>query len=159
MYPEECAPPHGFYPFEAERFFYNSVGPMFTRYSGGRLTFGFRVLEKHVNAAQIAHGGMLFTLMDMQMGLGASVDTGVPGFVVTVNLTTDFLAPARIGQWVQAESRIVKQTRSLIFSDGTLQVDGEIILRANSVLKAMTGLGNFDIADFLPPEYLPEPAD
>lgn len=152
----ELLPPPGYHPFEPERFFYNAVGPMFARYSRGRINFGFRVMEKHVNAAGIAHGGMLFTIMDIQMGLGANLDGGIEGFVVTVNLTTDFLAPARIGQWVEADSQIVKQTRSLVFSEGRLHADGEVILRANAVLKAPRSFSDFNLSEILPPEYVPD---
>jgi len=150
-------PPPGFHPFEPERFFYGAVGPMFVRYMGGRVTFGFRVLEKHVNTALICHGGMLFTVMDIQLGLAANVDTGVDGFFVTVNMTSDFLAPARLGQWVEASSTVVKQTRSLVFGEGRMWADDELILRANAVLKVPRELQQFEINDVLPPEYVPAP--
>jgi len=153
--PIDLDPPAGFHPFEPQRFFYGAVGPMFSRYMGGRVAFGFRVLEKHVNAAGICHGGMLFTVMDIQLGVGANVDTGLEGFVVTVNMTTDFLAPARLGQWVEASSSVVKQTRSLVFGEGRLSADGEVILRANAVLKVPKIFDKFDLEAVLPPEYVP----
>lgn len=152
----ESDPPPGFHPFETERYFYNSVGPMFLRYMGGKVSFGFRVLERHVNAAKICHGGMLFTVMDIQLGLSANVDTGVRGFSVTVNMTSDFVAPARLGQWVEGSNSLVKQTRSLIFNEGRMTADGETVLRANAVLKIPKGFDDYDINDVLPPAYVPD---
>lgn len=146
-------PPPGFHPFDHQRYFYNSVGPMFVRYMGGRVNFGFRVMEKHVNAAGIGHGGMLFTVMDIQLGLGANVDTGVKGFTITVSMTADFVGPVRLGQWVQAENTIVRQTRSLIFNEGRLTADGEILLRANAVLKIGRETEDYDVNDHLPPAF------
>jgi uncharacterized protein (TIGR00369 family) len=148
-------PPAGFETWQAERYFYGTIGPIFMRYAEERISLGFRVGEKHVNAAEICHGGMLVTVVDIQMGLGANVDLGINGFTVTVNLTTDFLAAARLGQWVQGQNKVVKQTRSLIFSEGLLTVDGEPILRANAVLKVPREFTGFDSSDVLPREWQP----
>jgi uncharacterized protein (TIGR00369 family) len=149
-------PPPGFEPWQAEQYFYGTIGPMFMRYADGHINLGFRVGDKHVNAAQICHGGMLVTLVDIQMGLGANIDLGINGFTVTVNLTTDFLAAARLGQWVQGRNKVVKQTRSLIFSEGMLTVDDEPILRANAVLKVPREFSNFDSTGILPAAWQPK---
>lgn len=143
-------PPPGFEPWQAERYFYGTVGPMFMRYADERINLGFRVGEKHCNAAEICHGGMLTTVIDIQMGLGANIDLGIKGFTVTVNLTTDFLGPARLGDWVQGENKVVKQTRSLIFSQGLMTVNGEPIVRANAVLKVPREFSDFDSSEILP---------
>lgn len=152
----QFSPPSGFEPWQAEQYFYGTVGPMFMRYADERMNLGFRVGEKHVNAAEICHGGMLVTVVDIQMGLGANIDLGITGFTVTVNLTTDFLAAARLGQWVQGENKVVKQTRSLIFSEGLLSVDGEPVLRANAVLKVPREFNEFDSSDILPSAWQPK---
>ncbi|HZD25050.1 MAG TPA: PaaI family thioesterase [Alphaproteobacteria bacterium] len=153
MDPMSVNPPPGFHPFEPERYFYNAVGPMFIRYMDGRVNYGFRVMEKHCNAGGICHGGMLFTVMDIQLGIGANVDTGRNGFMVTVNATTDFVAQARLGQWVEASNSVVRETRSLIFNEGRMVADGEVVLRANAILKVPRQMGDFDTLGMLPPEY------
>lgn len=143
-------PPAGFEPWQADQYFYGTVGPMFMRYANEHINLGFRVGEKHCNAAEICHGGMLATVIDIQMGLGANIDLGITGFTVTVNMTTDFVAAARLGDWVQAENKVVKQTRSLIFSEGLMTVDGEPVLRANAVLKVPREFSTFDSSSVLP---------
>ena len=148
-------PPAGFHAWEPERFYYGTVGPLFVRNLGKKVEFGFRCGEKHVNAAKICHGGMLFTLIDIELGFNANVETGIPGFLVTVNMTSDFLAPVMEGQWVEAHGSVVKQTRSLVFAEGRLYADGELSLRANAVLKVPRGLDDYDLAANLPPVHRP----
>ncbi len=152
---ETFNPPAGFHPWEPERYYYGTIGPLFVQNLGGKVVFGFRCREKHVNAAKICHGGMLFTLIDIELGFNANVETGIPGFLVTVNMTSDFLAPVKEGQWVEAHGSVVKQTRSLVFAEGRLYGDGELCLRANAVLKVPKGLDDFDIAGSLPPVHVP----
>jgi uncharacterized protein (TIGR00369 family) len=153
---EAYNPPAGFHPWEPERYYYGTVGPLFLKNLGNKVVFGFRCGEKHVNAAKICHGGMLFTLMDIELGFNANVETGIPGFLVTVNMTTDFVATVMDGQWVEAHGSIVKQTRSLVFAEGRLFADGELALRANAVLKVPRNLDDFDLTESLPPLYVPE---
>lgn len=145
--------PPGYHPFEADKQFYGAIGPLFAKYSEGRLNFGFRAEDKHANAAGIIHGGMLFTVMDIQVGLAAAIELKLRGFVITINMTSDFMAPGMLGQWVESESRVIKQTRRLIFSDGLIRANGASILRANAVLKVNKN-ENFDINDYLPPEFV-----
>ena len=148
-------PPAGFYPWEPERYLYGTIGPLFIQNLGDKIISGFRCGEKHVNAAKICHGGMLFTLIDIELGFNANVETGIAGFLVTVNMTSDFLAPVREGQWVEAHGTVVKQTQSLVFTEGRLYADGELSLRANAVLKVPRGLDNFDLDADLPPIHRP----
>ena len=70
-------------------------------------------------------------------------------------MTSDFLAPVKEGQWVEAHGDVVKQTRSLVFAEGRLTADGEAILRANAVLKVPRGLATYDLSENLPPVHVP----
>jgi len=148
---EAYNPPAGFHPWEPDLYYYGPIGPLFLQNRGDKVVFGFRCGEKHVNAGRICHGGMLFTLMDIELGFSANIQTGRPGFMITVNMTSDFLAPVREGQWVEAHGEVVKETRSLIFVEGRLYADGELSLRANAVMKASKGLVDYVLADVLPP--------
>jgi uncharacterized protein (TIGR00369 family) len=141
--------PPEFVAYEPERFFYQAVGPIYIRRREREVACAFRVAERHVNIAGICHGGMLFSLMDIQMGFGANLETGTPGFLATVNMTVDFMAAVEIGQWVEASSRVVKQTRSLVFTEGRLHADGEVVLRANAVLKVPRRLAGVDVDGML----------
>ena len=138
--------PDGFVAYEPERLFYQATGPIYLRRDSKSVTCGFRVEEKHLNIARICHGGMLFSVMDIQFGFDGNLRTGIQGFLATVNMTVDFMAAVNLGQWVEARSDVVRQTRSLVFVEGRLTADGETVLRANAVLKVPRRLSGLDVA-------------
>jgi uncharacterized protein (TIGR00369 family) len=98
--------------------------------------YAFMPLPKHANGAGAVHGGMLMTLADQVFG--ASVQKAALGAkVVTVSLTTQFVAPAQIGVWIEGEAEIVRQTRSLVFVTGQLFQNGKAVLMASGIWKRM----------------------
>ncbi|MEZ5730200.1 MAG: PaaI family thioesterase [Burkholderiaceae bacterium] len=81
--------------------FIDDVGPLYGAMIDGRFVMGFQVEERHCNPAGNCHGGMLMTLADMVLLIGANFGAGVNRFLVTVSLATDFLAPAPVGSWLE----------------------------------------------------------
>jgi acyl-coenzyme A thioesterase PaaI-like protein len=63
------------------------------------------------------------------------------GFMPTINLTCDYLSPAKLGAWVVGTADPVRITRGLIFAQGTVTADGEPCLRANGIFKRMPASG------------------
>lgn len=57
------------------------------------------------------------------------------GFLPTINLTCDFLAPARLGAWVEGRAEAVAVTRNLLYAQGAVTADGVPCLRANGIFK------------------------
>jgi acyl-coenzyme A thioesterase PaaI-like protein len=94
----------------------------------------FRVEARHVNPARIAHGGMLLTVADMTLTLGTYVIAGVNAFLPTVHMDCEFLAPARLGDWVEGRVHITRASRRMAFAACTLEVDGAAVLRASAVM-------------------------
>ncbi len=149
--------PPGYHPFYRNDLFYHSVGPMFVKNLGHEIRFGLRVQEKHCNASMICHGGVLATILDMQIGVGSCVGTEITALVPTINLTCDFLAPAQIGDWVEARSEVARQTRRMIFVSGMLEVEGRPVLRGNGIVKIPSKPENpEEFANIFPPVYHPE---
>ena len=112
-------------------------GPLYARpMEDGRLKLGFRVEQRHCNAMQIAHGGMMVTFADMQLPLGIRFQGDLPdNFLPTVNLSVDFLGPARLGAWVEGETQLLRRTRNLVFAQCLVTADGEPAVRANGIFK------------------------
>jgi uncharacterized protein (TIGR00369 family) len=127
--------PDGFRPFEFSMGFLDHVGPLYWRPDSGEFALGFRVDERHVNLAGIVHGGMLVTVADMTLALGTRQMEGIDSFLPTMNLNCDFLAPARLGDWVEGRLLHTKATRRTAFATCLLSVDGEDILRASGIMK------------------------
>ncbi len=122
-------------PFEA------FMGPLFDkqlRSDDGALELwmAFRVDERHVNARGVVHGGMLMTFADACLGSVAWNGTNRTP-CVTVSMQTNFMAPARLGDLVEARARMRQETRSVVFVSGDFFVAGKLIMTAQSVWKIL----------------------
>src|SRR4051812_14470417 len=80
-------------------------GPWFEKVEDGRLIRGFRPGPQHANAHGIVHGGMLATFLDSAMG--SAVFHVLQRRCVTLRLSIDYLMPARLGDWLEAEAEVV----------------------------------------------------
>ncbi|MEY2805375.1 MAG: hypothetical protein RL657_2711, partial [Pseudomonadota bacterium] len=47
----------------------------------------------------------------------------------------DFLAPAKLGAWVQAQADVLRMTRNLVFTQGLIRADDELALRVSAIYK------------------------
>lgn len=119
-----------------EHGFLGLVGPVMEHWDGERLTLGFTAADKHRNQRGVVQGGMLMTLADRVMGqtLRMAVD-GQP--VATVQLDTHFVSAGVIGEFIQAEGRVVRLTKSLAFMEGRLTVDDRLVMTANGLWKRL----------------------
>ncbi len=129
--------PAGFRPLMFNMGFLEQNGPLYGKWDGGKLRMGFRVESRHCNPGNVAHGGMLATFADMQLPMAARFQSAQldPGFLPTVQLTCDFLAPAPLGAWVEGEGELVRATRNLLFAQGIATADGVPCLRMNGIFK------------------------
>ena len=140
--------PAGFAPLRLSMGLLEAVGPLYGKWANDRLVLGFRVEMRHCNPGQVAHGGMLATFADMLLPIAARFQSKMEmGFLPTVNLTCDYLAPAPLGAWVEGRADPVKTTRNLLFAQGLATADGEPVLRANGIFK-ITSAGSAKAGDF-----------
>jgi uncharacterized protein (TIGR00369 family) len=134
--------PEGFRPLAFNMGFLEHPGPLYGKWSGDRLLMGFRVEMRHCNPGQVAHGGMLATFADMLLPMASRFQSKQDmGFMPTINLTCDYMAPAKLGAWVEGSADPVRITKGLIFAQGTATADGEPCLRANGIFKRMPASG------------------
>ncbi len=80
---------------------------------GEHARFGFRVKPHHTNNRPVCHGGMLATFLDMALALGvrtfeASGGRDMPPSLPTISLTLDYLAPAHLGDWIDARVTVTR---------------------------------------------------
>lgn len=142
--------PEGFAPFRLAMGFLEQNGPLYGKWDGQHLRLGFRIEPRHCNPGMVAHGGMLATFADMQLPIAARFQSKTDmGFLPTVNLTCDFLAPAPLGAWVEGEAEAIKMTKNLLFAQGMATADGVPVLRANGIFKitsaTSTKSGDFSV--------------
>jgi uncharacterized protein (TIGR00369 family) len=143
-------PPEGFLRVDFDRdrpdpTFNTHIGNLYVKRGskGTRDEFvmGFRVLQHMCNPAGGLHGGMMMTVADLVGTMGGGTLVGLRKFLPTVNMTFDFVAPAKVGDWVEGRAELVRQTRSLLFTNIYLTVGEEKILRASQVAKIPSGEG------------------
>ncbi|TAK47869.1 MAG: PaaI family thioesterase [Xanthobacteraceae bacterium] len=128
-------PPAGYKLFAAgDGNFATLVGPLYVTDAGPQPGFMFMPAAHHGNAAGAVHGGMLMTLADQVLGLNVHAAAG-GSRIVTVSLTIEFIAGARIGAWISGTAEITRQTRSLVFVRGELHQAGELVLAAMGIWK------------------------
>lgn len=129
-------PPEGFEvcpiidPFEAY------IGPYFRRRAPEGYEFCLPLDDRHMNAMGNAHGGMLMTFADASMGLTAwEAVSEAPVVTLGMNLTFQSAAPA--GSLLRITPRITRQTRSVLFIEGDLRMDDQIVAGVTSIWKIL----------------------
>lgn len=135
---EQPPPPPGFEPLFRRSPFLDLLGPFFHRRDDDGLVIGLRVGEKHLNARERAHGGLLMTLADIALGYATSLSVDPPARLTTASLTTDFAGSARLGDWLEARCDIQRLGNRLAFANVYISVEDKRIARASGIFSRET---------------------
>ena len=128
------APPPGFTrltlidPFEVH------ICEAFEAGEGAERRFAIPVDARHLNAGGTVHGGALVSFADMTLGQTAW-DAVERANIVTVNMQSQFLNPAKAGDLLEIQPEIVRRTRGFVFVRGDFHVRGKVIVAVQSVWK------------------------
>ncbi|MGB0921189.1 MAG: PaaI family thioesterase [Alphaproteobacteria bacterium] len=140
--------PDGFAHVNLGNGFASHVGPLFMKAEDPVPIIGFRVLEHHCNPADICHGGMMMTVMDMAIGMGAASKVQTAQFTPSVNLTYDFMRPAPKGIWLQSRIDFAEGRKRIAFAHGYLDGPDGPVIRCNGITKIPSaGSTQFKIRD------------
>ncbi|WP_324262047.1 PaaI family thioesterase [Altererythrobacter sp. H2] len=123
----------GFAPARFTPGFLDHGGPYWLKPAEGRTLVGLRMAPHHMNYRDMAHGGVLTTLADVALSYQAFASEDPPVPVATASLTTNFLAPARLGDWLVADARIDR------IGGRSAHVSGRIA-RGGETLATMSGV-------------------
>jgi uncharacterized protein (TIGR00369 family) len=143
-------PPEGFRRIDFDRdradtTFNTHIGTLYAKRgakgTSDEFVMGFRVQAHMCNPVGGLHGGMMMTVADLVGTMGGGTLAGLRKFLPTVSMTFDFVAPARVGDWVEGRPELVRATRSLLFTNIYLTVGEQKILRASSIAKIPSGDG------------------
>ena len=122
-------------------------GPLWVRHGPTAVELGLRIDERHCSGLGFCHGGMLATFADILMPMAFFTDPSQGPFnnaLPTVSLQIDFIGPVRIGDFLYGEAQVLKKTRRLVFAQGLIRVEDQLVLRCSGV---------FTIAGNLPPGW------
>ena len=123
--------PSGFRAIPATRGFTDSLQPVYIRTEGEQVSVGLLPGASHGNSMGIVHGGVLMTLSDLAGALAVNVARGERAGAPTVNMGVDFIASARLGQWLQADVDAVTLKRRFAFSSGVISSGERRVARFN----------------------------
>lgn len=115
-------------PFEAH------LLPFFERRVDGVREYATVLDERHLNAASVAHGGVLMTFADAVLGY-AIWDVTDQAHCVTVSQQTQFLSAATAGELIQCRPVVVRKTREIVFVRGDFFCGERAVFTASAVWK------------------------
>jgi uncharacterized protein (TIGR00369 family) len=113
----------------------DDIGPFYYKKTDAGLQLGFRPQHKNCNGLGTVHGGVLMCFADYAATMLAL--SGVKENCATISFTSDFMAAAKLGDWISANGVVVKRTGSLTFLRGQLQVGDELVLSFQAVMRRL----------------------
>jgi acyl-coenzyme A thioesterase PaaI-like protein len=120
--------------------FVGHVGGLLRRVVDEETQFAFVARNIHANRNGVVHGGMLMTFVDRALGQTARHSTSaVRG--ATISLTHQFLAPVRIGDFVEMTPQITRTTSRMVFLTGTALVSDAPVVSAQGVWRVSRSTG------------------
>lgn len=129
--------PAGFEPIFRSSPFLDLIGPLYYRRSDHGFILALRAEAKHCNLRETVHGGVLSTLADIALGYNTALTGPEPIPMVTANLSLDFVGSARLGDWIEVETEVLKRGKSLAFASCHFSVGEERIARASGIFKIL----------------------
>ena len=118
--------------------FLSLIGPLWHRASNGDHEYAILAQDKHHNRRGLVQGGVLMTLADRASGMIARLVSGKPT-LATVQMDVHFIDSGKIGELLIARPRVVRATRSLIFTTAEVTAEGRCIVTASGVFKVLKG--------------------
>jgi uncharacterized protein (TIGR00369 family) len=113
-------------------------------FGGGEAELRLDLAEVHLNYWDVAHGGVLMTMLDVAMAHAARSDTSAdadgqgPG-VATIEMKTSFLRPSE-GR-LRATGKLLHRTATLAFCEGSvLDEAGHLCAHATATFKYVRAL-------------------
>jgi uncharacterized protein (TIGR00369 family) len=119
--------------------FVEELGLELHRFDGGHAQVQVDLDEAHLNAWEVAHGGVLMTLLDVAMAHAArSLNPDGPG-VVTIEMKTSFMRPAQ--GWLVADGKLLHRSSTMAFCEGSvLDADRRLCAHATDTFKYLRRL-------------------
>jgi acyl-CoA thioesterase len=116
--------------------FIKDLGAELIASENGRAVVALQLAPRHLNSWQVAHGGIIMTLLDVAMAAaGRSLDPAAGGGV-TVQMQTTFLQPAKGGTRLLAAGHAYHRSGTMSFCDGEIRdADERLIAKAMGVFK------------------------
>lgn len=140
---QDTQTPTGFKPYCTDDTFNDVVAPLFIKPTDGIPILAMRIEKKHCNYVGMAHGGCLMTFMDIALSAAVCESIGKYTSTPTINISFDFMAAAKEGDWIQAEILSVNRTRTMGFVNAMIEGDQGSIARVSGCFKIPADLDKY----------------
>lgn len=127
--------PAGFAQFGGHIGFANLIGPLYSRTDDSGTAIGFRVGEQHCNSFPMAHGGMTAAFADIVSSYVVWIAQFPRAQVLTISLTTDFIATTPLGSWVVGRGRLISAGKSIAFASCEIFAGDTLVMVASGKFK------------------------
>jgi uncharacterized protein (TIGR00369 family) len=112
------------------------IGPFWYKREEGGFRYGFPAEARHLNLGGVVHGGMLMSFADDVLGMTVWEAAGRKP-CTTVQLSTQFISPARAGEFVEGRAEVLRSTRSVVFVRGLVTVGDRTVIHADGIWKIL----------------------
>ncbi|AXQ30664.1 PaaI family thioesterase [Solimonas sp. K1W22B-7] len=117
--------------------FTGTLSPLWLYGTDPERTLGFIVDERHSNNHQGSlHGGALMTFADIALGYRAARATGHSS-LVTAQLQIQFVASAKVGNFVSCRPELIRSSSQLAFVRGLICVGNKTVGSADGIWKVL----------------------
>jgi uncharacterized protein (TIGR00369 family) len=117
--------------------FVDHLGFTLEKFEGGHSELHFAPRAEHLNSFDVAHGGVVMTLLDVTMATAArSVEPGMG--VVTIEMKTSFMRPAQgeAGFKLISQGTLLQRTRAMAFTEAKIfDAQGQLCAHATGTFK------------------------
>ena len=131
------AVPPGFIPIPSGMGFSDLLAPLFVSREGDAPPrMGFFVETQHCNPSGVCGGGMVASILDHALGAAVmhAMETNIPP--ATVSLHTDFVAPGRLGHWLETETLSASRKGRLGYATVVLRGPEGVVAQGTGICKA-----------------------
>jgi uncharacterized protein (TIGR00369 family) len=109
-------------------------------FAPGHVRVRYTARSEFANPQGAVQGGFLAAMLDDAMGPALFTTLSAEDFAPTIEMKVSFMRPARPGPLI-AEGRVVHQTRSLAFLEGTLATeDGDLVATATATARIIPSM-------------------
>lgn len=114
------------------------LGMDFTIPEQGKVIYTMTIGPDHLATPVASHGGAVAALMDATLGVACLSSVCEDDRVVsTVSLSMQFIAPAKLGDRLEAHAEVVKAGKRLLFVEGKIRNQrGELVATGSGTMNA-----------------------
>jgi uncharacterized protein (TIGR00369 family) len=119
-----------------------AIGKLLVRAEGpGRAVCRMFPEQCHSNLGDMVHGGALLTFVDMALFAGGRLAGADVIRAVTLDLSTRFLSPGKIGVPLDAEVELLRETKRLAFFSGRVVQERDLVAAFSGALRKSSKAG------------------